>query len=146
MSETRLPGQLDHIGIQVRAIEPAIEQLTALFGYRQATEPVVNTRQGVRVVFLEKAGSIPLKLFCPLDGKAAAAAKLHHLAFRYGSVDEGVRTLSERGARVLSPAAPGEAFDEEPIAFLYAAGLNVEVVATDKRRGRLPGGSDGGTT
>ena len=67
MSTTVPDLRLDHIGIQVRAIEPAIEQLSTLFGYRQATRPVVNPRHGIRVAFLERPGSIPLQLICPVD-------------------------------------------------------------------------------
>ncbi len=129
---------LDHIGIEVRSLDTAIETLTQMFGYRQATHPIVNTRHGVTVVFLEKAGSLPLKIVCPVNGRATAAAKLHHLAFRVEELEPAISKLQELGARVLSPPAPGEAFDDEPIAFLFAGGLNVELVATDKRRGRLP--------
>ncbi len=89
------------------------------------------------MVFLEKPGSLPLKLICPLDAPSSRGARIHHLAFRTDDLDATVAALSERGARVLSPPAPGEAFDDEPIAFLFAAGLNVEVIATDKRRSRI---------
>jgi methylmalonyl-CoA/ethylmalonyl-CoA epimerase len=138
MSEPLPELQLDHIGVQVRALEPAIRQFEQLFGYRQATEPVTNTRQQVRVVFLEKPGSIPLKLICPVDVTTPSAPKLHHLAFRTDVLARGVEALCARGARLLSPPTPGEAFDDEPIAFLFAAGLNIELIATDKRRQRLP--------
>lgn len=129
--------ELDHVGVEVRALEPTIEALCTLFGYHQATEPVVNTRHRVEVVFLEKAGSLPIKLVRPLDRPVQGTAKLHHVAFRTGDLERSVGELKERGARVLSPPQPGEAFDDEPIAFVFAGGLNVELVSTTKRRNRI---------
>jgi hypothetical protein len=58
---------LDHIGIAVRSIERSIEHCHAVFGYEQMTEIVVNTRQKVRVVFLARRGSLPVKLIEPTD-------------------------------------------------------------------------------
>jgi methylmalonyl-CoA/ethylmalonyl-CoA epimerase len=127
--------RLDHIGVQVRELEPAIRLFTSAFGYRQATEPVVNTRHQVEVVFLEKEGSPGLKLFRTVDDKPTPP-KLHHLAFQAADLDQAVESLVAQGARVLSPPQPGEAFDDEPIAFLFMAGFNVELFATDRRRDR----------
>jgi methylmalonyl-CoA/ethylmalonyl-CoA epimerase len=46
--------------------------------------------------------------------------------------------LTGRGLRVLSPPAPGEAFDDHLIAFGYAGfGLNIELIDTDERRALL---------
>ena len=45
---------------------------------------------------------------------------------------------------VLAAPQPGEAFDNEPIAFVYAGqGLNVELIATDRKAALLdaPGGT-----
>jgi methylmalonyl-CoA/ethylmalonyl-CoA epimerase len=130
--------KLDHIGVQVRDLDAAIEAFSRFFGYRQATEPVVNTRHRVRVVFMERPGSLPIKLFSPLDGAGSAGAKLHHLGFYTDDLERSLETLTDLGARVLSPPAPGEAFDDEPIAFCFAGGLNVEIITTDKRRNRIP--------
>lgn len=108
-----------------------------MFGYTQATQPVINTRHGVEVVFLEKPGSLPLKLFRSVGDARPQPPKLHHLAFQVDDVAQAVETLTGQGARVLSPPAPGEAFDDEPIAFLFAGGLNVELISTERRRGRI---------
>jgi methylmalonyl-CoA/ethylmalonyl-CoA epimerase len=136
---------LDHVGIAVRAIAPAIEEWQRLFGYRQATEPVTNTRQKVRVAFLERPGSLPVKLIEPSDPSSPIFAfcqrggGLHHLCFRAPSVAAEVARLRALGVRVLSDPQPGEAFEGEAIAFVYAAGLNVELVDTERRAGRLRG-------
>jgi catechol 2,3-dioxygenase-like lactoylglutathione lyase family enzyme len=129
--------RLDHLGIQVSDLPAAIEAFSKYFGYRQATQPVVNTRHQVEVVFLEKPGSIGIKLFRSVADNRPQIPKLHHVAFRTDEMDGAVEALVEQGARVLHAPAPGEAFNGAPIAFLFAAGLNFELVSTDERRARL---------
>lgn len=129
---------LDHVGIQVKDLDEAVASFARRFGYRQATRPVLNTRQKVRVVFLEKEGSLPIKLFQPVDPSAVrGTASLHHLAFRAGDLDGAIAALTGDGGRLISPPQPGEAFDDEPIAFVFTGGLNVELIATEKRRDRI---------
>lgn len=141
---------LDHIAVAVKSLERAAGQWKIQFGYRQATEPVVNTRQKVRVVFLEKPGSLPVKLIEPTGPDSPVFAftqrggGLHHLCFRVEDLDASLARLAAAGGRVVAPPQPGEAFDDERIAFVLAQpGLNVEIIDTDKRRGRiLPGGAN----
>lgn len=135
---------LDHIGIAVRSIDKGIEQWRTLFGYRQATEVVVNTRQKVKVVFMEREGALPVKLIEPVDAASPAAAAvargggLHHVCFRCDNLSAELERLGAAGCRVLSPPQPGEAFDNEPIAFLYAnQGLNIELIDTTRRAARI---------
>ena len=45
---------IDHIGIVTKSLEKGIQLWTDMFGYQKITNPVVNTRQKVRVVFLKK--------------------------------------------------------------------------------------------
>jgi len=45
---------IDHLGIVVNSIERGIEYWEKVFGYKQMTEIVINTRQKVMVVFLKK--------------------------------------------------------------------------------------------
>jgi methylmalonyl-CoA/ethylmalonyl-CoA epimerase len=136
---------LDHVGIAVRSIERSLEHWQAVFGYRQATEIVTNTRQKVRVVFLDRPGSLQVKLVEPTDASSPIHAftqrggGLHHLCFRCESVDAELARLEALGLRVLAPPQPGEAFEDERIAFVYAGdGLNIELVDTLRRAGRLP--------
>jgi len=136
---------LDHVGIAVRSIEQSIEQWRTVFGYQQLTEVVTNTRQKVNVVFLEKSGSMQIKLIEPTDATSPIQALvqrgggLHHLCFRCESVDAEVARLAASGLRILAPGEPGEAFEGEEIAFVYAGdGLNIELIDTDRRAGRLP--------
>jgi catechol 2,3-dioxygenase-like lactoylglutathione lyase family enzyme len=105
---------LDHIGIAVRSIERSIEHCHAVFGYEQMTEIVVNTRQKVRVVFLARRGSLPVKLLEPRDPTSldlrvrSARRGLHHLCLRCESVGAEVARLEALGLRVIAPRSPGE--------------------------------------
>lgn len=146
-SSLRAPDTLviDHVGIVVRSIEKSVEHWATVFGYRQLTSVVTNTRQRVKVVFLVKQGSLQVKLLEPTDPGSPAYALarrgggLHHLCFRAESVAAEVARLRTLGLRVLSPPQPGEAFDNEDIAFIYAGeGLNIEVIDTLKRAGAFP--------
>ena len=149
MTPTAPPLQIDHIAIAVRSIEAAAGRLCELLGYRRATAPVTNTRQRVNVMFLSRDGSLDLKLIEPADDGSPLVefvrkgGGLHHVCFKAPDVDRAVQDLSQRGARIITPPAPGEAFDDHMIAFLYLGlGLNVEIIDTDSRRGRLAGSLD----
>lgn len=135
---------IDHVGIVVPSLDRGIAQWRDTFGYSEVTSPVVNTRQRVRVVFLSKPGSCTVKLVEPLETSspvAALAARgggLHHLCFRCADLDAGIAELAGAGGRVLAAPQPGEAFENEPIAFVFAGnGLNVELIATDRKACRL---------
>ena len=132
--------QIDHIGIAISSLENGIKQWEEVFGYKQFTDIVENTRQKVKVVFLSKADSIPIKLISPTDKSSPIYAYtsrgggLHHLCFRCEDVEVEIDRLNEMGLRVLAPPQPGEAFENEKIAFIFAKnGLNIELIDTDKR-------------
>jgi methylmalonyl-CoA/ethylmalonyl-CoA epimerase len=133
--------RLDHVCIAVRSIEKALPRLTGLLGYAPKTGKVTNTRQQVNVVFLQRPGSLDLKLIEP-SGEASPLWQflkrgegLHHLCFKVDDVRTNLAELEKAGLRILAPPAPGEAFDDELIAFGYAgSGLNVELIDTDRRR------------
>ncbi len=131
---------IDHIGIVVKSLENGIKHWQSIFGYSQMTEIVINTRQKVRVVFLTKENSLPIKLVEPTDETSpifALAKKgggLHHICFKCDNVEEEIERVKEKKLRVLSVPQPGEAFENENIAFLFAKqGLNIELIDTDKR-------------
>ncbi len=134
----------DHIGIVVLNIEDGIQQWVEVFGYTQDTEVVLNTRQKVYVVFLEKDSSIPIKLISPADKTspvytyARRGGGLHHLCFKCTELHAELTRLQSQGLRVLVEPQPGEAFENEDVAFVYAKhGLNIELIDTDKRACKL---------
>jgi methylmalonyl-CoA/ethylmalonyl-CoA epimerase len=137
---------LDHIAIAVRDLESAADRLCGLLGYHRATARVTNTRQQVHVMFLRKQGSLDLKLIEPSSDQSPLwpfvrkGGGLHHVCFKTADVNAACDELTAAGARMLAAPAPGEAFEDGLIAFLYAGlGLNVEVIDTDARRGTLEG-------
>jgi methylmalonyl-CoA/ethylmalonyl-CoA epimerase len=138
---------IDHIGIVVPSLEAGIAKWGKAFGYSQMTEPVVNTRQKVRVVFLRKEDSVTVKLVEPLDPTSTLYALsrrgggLHHLCFRTADIESSLEHLKAEGANVLVRPEPGEAFENEPIAFVYMHGMPVELIATSKKANLITPGN-----
>ena len=135
---------IDHIGIVVKSLSSGIGTWSKFFGYQQATEIVTNTRQKVKIVFMEKEGSLPVKLLEPTDPSSPVfslsrrGGGLHHICFREKCLSKGLIALVEKGARILVQPEPGEAFDNENIAFVYVDnGINIELIDTEKRAGRI---------
>lgn len=131
---------IDHIGIVVNRLENGIKHWQSVFGYKQMTEIVINTRQEVRVVFLHKEHSVDIKLIEPTEisspvfAYAQKGGGLHHLCFRCNDLNSQLEQLKKLGLRVLTAPQPGEAFENEQIAFVFAKnGLNIELIDTDKR-------------
>ncbi len=135
---------IDHVGIAVRSLEAGIEHWENVFGYEQMTGIVVNSRQKVRVVFLSKQDSLTVKLIEPTDESspvyrfALRGGGLHHLCFKCDEIDEELKRLKASSLRILTEPQPGEAFENEEIAFVFSPqGLNIELIDTEKRAGRL---------
>lgn len=138
--------QIDHVCVAVRSIDKSAPKLCELLGFTVKTGKVTNTRQQVNVQFLKRLGSIDIKLIEPSGEESPLwqflkrGEGLHHLCFKAEDVRGQLAALEVLGLRVLAPPAPGEAFDDELIAFGYAgAGLNIELIDTDKRRNVMPG-------
>jgi methylmalonyl-CoA/ethylmalonyl-CoA epimerase len=133
---------VDHIGIAVRSLEEGIKHWENIFGYRQATDVVTNTRQKVRVVFMKKSNSIDIKLIEPTEEASPVysfcqkGGGLHHLCFKCEDMKIELDLMKTKGLRILAPPQPGEAFENENIAFVFAKhGLNIELIDTNKRAG-----------
>ncbi len=131
---------IDHIGIAVRSVDESVEYWINVFGYTQKTEVVINTLQRVKVVFLTKDRSIDIKLIEPTDESSPVyrfvqkGGGLHHICFKCANLNDELNRLSSLGLRRLSVPQPGEAFENENIAFLLAKnGLNIELIDTEKR-------------
>lgn len=138
---------IDHIGIAVKSIENGIKHWEDVFEYKQMTEVVINSRQKVKVVFLCKENSLTVKLIEPLDDTSSVykfamrGGGLHHLCFKCDNMNNQLKKIKDNGIRLLAPPQPGEAFGNEDIAFVYAKhGLNIELIETDVKAGRLEEG------
>lgn len=131
---------IDHICFAVRKLDSAIVQWTDAFGYEQMTEIVTNTRQQVKVVFLSKKDSITIKLIEPLPENESVmnfikrGGGFHHLCFKCADMDQQMAELKGKGLISLVQPQPGEAFENENIAFLLTRfGVNVELIDTEKK-------------
>lgn len=131
---------IDHIGIVVCSLEEGIRRWGELFGYRQSSAVVTNTRQKVKVVFLSKEDSIMIKLVEPSEPAspvflfARKGGGLHHLCFRCDDLNGQIPLLKEKEARLIVPPEPGEAFGNHNIAFfLVPNNLNVELIDTTEK-------------
>lgn len=135
---------IDHIGIVVKSIEEGISYWEKIFGYKQMTEIVINTRQKVKVVFLTKENSLIIKLIEPTDETspiyriARKGGGLHHLGFRCKDINEEIKRLKELGLRLIANPQPGEAFEDNKIAFLLGnQALNIELIDTEKKARKI---------
>lgn len=135
---------IDHIGVVVKSMEKAIARWKILFGYDQMTEPVKNTRQKVEVVFLHKEDSISIKLIRPIDETSPVyqfsrkGGGVHHLCFKCNDMDEEIGRLKKGRLKLITAPEPGEAFENENIAFLYGnQGLNIELIDTEKKAKKI---------
>ncbi len=135
---------VDHIGIVVKSIEQGIEYWEEVFDYKQMTEVVINTRQKVKVVFLTKENSLLIKLIEPTDETspvykvAMKGGGLHHLGFHCEDINEEIIRLKSLGLRVITNPQPGEAFENNQIAFLLGnQALNIELIDTDKKARKI---------
>ena len=133
---------IDHIGIVVKSLEEGILQWTEIFGYNQMTEQVINTLQQIKVVFMSKENSLQVKLIEPLNEKspiysfAKKGGGLHHLCFRTQNLESTLSQLKKKRneIRIIVHPQPGEAFENELIAFALAKNnLNIEFIDTVKR-------------
>ncbi len=136
---------IDHIGIVVPDLEEGIRQWTNLFGYAVKSEPVMNSIQKVYVVFLSKSDSLTVKLIAPatedsaIKNFAVRGGGLHHLCFLCDELETNIQILRQKGARLITPPQPGEAFNSHPIAFLLTPGnLNIELIDTQEKKGWTP--------
>ena len=135
--------KLDHICFAVKNIEEGISYWERVFGYRQMTDIVINTLQKVKVVFLSKDESLLIKLIEPLlDNQSLInfvnrGGGFHHICFKVNEMADTLKDLNAKGLLTLVPPQPGEAFNNNEIAFLLAKyGINVEIIDTDEKAGR----------
>lgn len=114
---------IDHVGIAVRELEPAIRRYE-LLGFRLAAREVVAD-QGVEVAFLTLGGETSVELLAPVTEDGAVARFLarrgegmHHLAVR---VDDVRAALAEARGRGWEPvdAEPRRGAGGKWIAFLH---------------------------
>ena len=140
---------IDHICFAVKNLADGKSYWERVFGYCQMTEVVENSLQKVKVVFLNKEGSLLIKLIEPVEGNQSLqnfvdrGGGFHHICFRTEDIKTTLAELNEKGLLTLVPPQPGEAFNNHDIAFLLARyGLNIELIDTQEKAARLIDDSD----
>ena len=136
--------KIDHICFAVKNINEGIDYWGLVFGYYQITEIITNSLQKVKVTFLSKKDSITIKLIEPLEDNQSLinfvnrGGGFHHICFKCSNIDEKIDELTGKGLITLVPPQPGEAFNNNNIAFLLARyGLNIELIDTDEKAGLI---------
>lgn len=136
--------EIDHIGVVVIDINESISFWKDAFGYAQLTDIVVNTRQRLKVVFMEKNNSVTIKLIQPIDNESPVApfAKrgggLHHLCFKSNDMNDSIVQLNQKGLRTITNPEPGEAFNNHDIAVLHSQqNLLIELIDTSEKAALL---------
>lgn len=135
---------IDHICYAVKNLNDGILFWENVFGYRQMTRIVENSRQKVKVTFLTKENSITIKLIQPTDANQTLlnfitkGGSYHHICFKCSNMNEKLDELKGKGMIPLVLPQPGEAFNNHDIAFLLARnGLNIELIDTDEKAERI---------
>lgn len=133
---------IDHICFAVRDTDEAVKYWKNVFGYERMTETVVNSSQKVKVTFLKKADSLTIKLIEPAEDNSSLInfvrrdGGFHHVCFKCDDMDKKLTELTEKGLRLLVPPEPGEAFNNNDIAFLMGRfNMNIELIDTDEKAG-----------
>jgi methylmalonyl-CoA/ethylmalonyl-CoA epimerase len=135
---------IDHICYAVKDLEEGISYWKNIFGYREMTKSIVNTRQKVKVVFLCKEESLTVKLIEPTaENKSLASfvkygGGFHHIAFKCDDLKTTISKLTEKNVKLLVPPQPGEAFNNKDIAFFLGKyQTTFELIDTDEKAGLL---------
>jgi len=136
--------KIDHICFAVRDIREGITYWKEVFEYRQMTEVIENSLQKVKVVFMSKHESLLIKLIEPVPGNQSLinfvnkGGGFHHLCFKCHNIDQQISELTGKGLLTLVSPQPGEAFNNNKIAFMLARhGINIELIDTDEKAGIL---------
>jgi methylmalonyl-CoA epimerase len=136
--------KIDHICFAVKNLGEGIAYCERVFGYKQMTQIIENSRQKVKVTFLKKDDSITIKLIEPVEGNQSLinfvnrGGGFHHICFKCSDINKEIDDLKNEGLIMLVPPQEGEAFNNNKIAFLLARyGLNIELIDTDEKAGIL---------
>jgi methylmalonyl-CoA/ethylmalonyl-CoA epimerase len=134
--------KIDHICFAVKNLQDGIVYWENVFGYRQMTKIVENSLQKVKVTFLCKDDSILIKLIEPVESNQSLVnfvnrgGGFHHICFKCSDIDNTLVELKDKGLITLVKPQPGEAFNNNKIAFLLARyGMNIELIDTDEKAG-----------
>jgi methylmalonyl-CoA/ethylmalonyl-CoA epimerase len=127
--------RIDHIGVAVEEIEPALELYRDSFELHVAHREVVE-EQGVEAVLLD-VGENHVELLAPLGpdtpvGKflASRGPGMHHVAYQVADIDATLEALTQAGMRLIDEQ-PRTGIRGSRVAFMHprsTAGVLTEIV------------------
>jgi len=127
--------RIDHVGVAVQEIEPALELYRDRLGLPLAHREVVE-EQGVEAVLLE-IGEGHVELLKPLSpdtpvGKfiAAKGPGLHHVAYQVSDIDAELERIKAAGLRLIDET-PRAGIRDSRVAFVHprsTGGVLTEIV------------------
>lgn len=130
---------LAHVGIAVRALEPAIERWTRGLGFTLESTETLDM-MGLRLAFL-RSGDAVIELLEPMGPDAVVAKFLeqrgegiHHLSFLVDDM-EGALAQAEAAGLALIDRTPREGSHGTEIAFLHPSALGGVLVELCRRKG-----------
>jgi len=128
-------SRIDHIGVAVEEIEPALELYRDSFELEVAHREVVE-EQGVEALLLD-VGENHVELLAPLAADtpvgrflANQGPGLHHVAYQVGDIDAVLEKLKAAGMRLIDEQ-PRRGIRGSRVAFMHprsSAGVLTEIV------------------
>jgi methylmalonyl-CoA epimerase len=128
-------SRIDHIGVAVEQIDPALELYRDSFELRVAHREVVE-EQGVEAVLLD-VGENHVELLAPLTPEtpvgrflAKQGPGLHHVAYQVADIDATLEALKQAGLRLID-SSPRTGIRGSRVAFMHpraTAGVLTEIV------------------
>ncbi len=132
---SRVFARIDHIGVAVEQIEPALELYRDRFQLHLAHREVVE-EQGVEAVLLD-VGENHVELLAPLGPQtpvgrflANRGPGLHHVAYQVNDIDATLAALSQQGMALIDER-PRIGIRGSRVAFMHPAatgGVLTEIV------------------
>jgi methylmalonyl-CoA/ethylmalonyl-CoA epimerase len=128
-------SRIDHIGVAVEQIEPALELYRDSFQLQVAHREVVE-EQGVEAVLLD-VGENHVELLAPLTPEtpvgrflAKQGPGLHHVAYQVADIEKTLMALQQAGLQLIDQA-PRIGIRGSRVAFMHpraTAGVLTEIV------------------
>jgi methylmalonyl-CoA/ethylmalonyl-CoA epimerase len=129
---------LAHVGIAVRALEPAIQRWTESLGFTHAGTEGIQS-MGIRIAFL-RAGDVEIELLEPMRPDSTVARFLdrrgegiHHVSFYVRDIEAALARAEAAGLEVID-RSPRDGSHGTKIAFLHPRSMGGVLVEFCERR------------
>lgn len=138
--------KIDHIGIAVHSLEPALELFEQVFGLKPIkVETLADIH--VRIAFLP-LGEVLIELLEPTAKGAGRIGEFledkgpgfHHIAYRVPDIDEAMARLRGQGVE-LRDAEPRPGGDDSRIAFIMPSATQNVLTELVERSREISGGA-----